>query len=85
MCNNILRGLWCGWKIVKAPNADGDFSKSPIFNFNDDKLKFNTNDMSNANDNYGSVSGFVPKYQLSTKGILYGYLLLYYPVVIFET
>ena len=70
MCNIILRGLWCGWKIVKAPNADGDFSKSPYFNFNDDKLKFNTNDVSNANDNYGSVSGFVPKYQLSTKGIL---------------
>ena len=62
MCNIILRGLWCGRKIVKAPNADGDFSKSPIFNFNDDKLKFNTNDVSNANDNYGSVSAFVPKY-----------------------
>ncbi len=49
----------------KAPNADGDFSKSSIFNFNDDKLKFNTNDVSNANDNYGSVSGFLPKYRLA--------------------
>lgn len=54
----------------KAPNADGDFSKSPIFNFNDDKLKFNTNDVSNANENYGSVSGFLPKYlYVRAKGI----------------
>lgn len=61
----------------KTPDADGVFSKAPIFNFNDDKLKFDTNDVSNANDNYGSVSGFVPKYLIYTKGILYGYLLLY--------
>lgn len=77
MCNIILRGLWCGRKVVKAPNADGDFSKSPYFKFNDDKVKFDTNDVSNANDNYGSASVCLPKYQLSTKGILYGYLLLY--------
>ena len=63
------------WFVVrtessKAPNADGDFSKSPIFNFNDDKLKFNTNDVSNANENYGSVSGFLPKYlYVRAKGI----------------
>lgn len=76
MCNIILRGLWCGWKIVKAPNADGDFSKSPYFKFNDDKVKFDTNDVDNANDNYGSASVCLPKYQLSTKGIHYGYLLL---------
>ena len=62
MCNIMFRGLCLRWKVVKAPNADGDFSKSPIFNFNDDKLKFNTNDVSNANENYGSVSGFLPKY-----------------------
>jgi hypothetical protein len=42
-------------------DADGDFSKSPIFNFNDDKLKFDTNDVDNANDNYGSASAFLPK------------------------
>ena len=54
----------------KAPNADGDFSKSPIFNFNDDKLKFDANVVSNANENYGSVSGFLPKYlDVSAKGI----------------
>lgn len=60
----------------KTPDANGVFSKAPIFNFNDDKLKFDTNDVSNANDNYGSVSGFVPKYLIYAKGILYGYLLL---------
>jgi len=53
----------------KTPDADGAFSKAPIFNFNDDKLKFDTNDVSNANDNYGTVSGFAPKYLISTKGI----------------
>ncbi len=44
-----------------SPNADGQFVKAPIFNFNDDKLKFNTNDFDNANENYGSASGFLPK------------------------
>ena len=53
----------------KTPDADGVFSKAPIFNFNDDKLKFDTNDVSNANDNYGSASAFVPKYPIYTKGI----------------
>ncbi len=43
------------------PEADGDFSKAPNFNFNDGKVKFDTNWVSNANDNYGSVSGAVPK------------------------
>ena len=61
----------------KTPGAGGVFSKAPIFNFNDDKLKFDTNEVSNANDNYGSVSGFAPKYLIYTKGILKGYLLLY--------
>lgn len=43
------------------PDADGDFSNAPIFNFNDGKVKFNANWFDNANDKYGSVSGFVPK------------------------
>ncbi len=43
------------------PDADGRFSKAPYFNFNDDKLKFDTKDVDNANDNYGSVSGLLPK------------------------
>ena len=43
------------------PDADGQFNKAPYFNFNDDKVKFNTNWFDNANDNYGSVSAFLPK------------------------
>ena len=43
------------------PEADGDFSKAPNFKFNDGKVKFDTNWVNNANDNYGSASGFVPK------------------------
>lgn len=44
-----------------APLADGDFSKSPLFYFNDDKLRFGTDVMSLAFDSCGSVSGFVPQ------------------------
>jgi len=40
------------------PEADGQFLNAPIFNFNDGKLKLDTNKVSNPNDNYGSVSGF---------------------------
>ena len=43
------------------PDADGQFDNAPYFNFNDDKVKFDTNWFDNANDNYGSASGFVPK------------------------
>lgn len=43
------------------PDADGDFSNAPIFNFNDGKVKFNTNWTNNANENYGSASGFGSK------------------------
>jgi len=43
------------------PDADGQFENAPYFNFNDGKLKFNTNWVSNANDNYGSASAFSPK------------------------
>lgn len=52
----------------KNPEADGRFLNAPIFNFNDGKLKFDTNDVDNANDNYGSASGFSPKSSLYTKG-----------------
>ena len=44
-----------------APHADGDFSESPIFDFRDDKLKFDTYEVSDAYDRYGSASGFVPQ------------------------
>ncbi len=41
---------------ASEPGADPD--NAPIWNFNDDKLKFNTNNVDNANENYGSASGF---------------------------
>jgi hypothetical protein len=43
-----------------SDDGDGQFGHAPYFNFND-KAKFDTNDVSNANDNYGSSSGFVSK------------------------
>ena len=42
------------------PDGDGDFSKAPYFKFNDDKVKFDTNDVDDTNDNYGSASMFPP-------------------------
>jgi len=48
------------------PDVDGRFDNAPIFNFNDGKVKFN------ANENYGSASGFVSKSLLTRKGIHYG-------------
>ena len=51
------------------PEADGDFSNAPNFKFNDDKVKFDTNWVSNANDNYGSASGFVSKSLLNKGGM----------------
>ena len=47
----------------KTPDADGKFWNAPIFNFNDDKLKFNFNDVDNPNENYGSSSGCLPVYR----------------------
>jgi len=43
----------------KSYEADGVFDNAPIFNFNDGKVKFDTNKVDNANDNYGSASGFL--------------------------
>ena len=43
-----------------SDDGDGQFGHAPYFNFND-KAKLDTNDVSNANDKYGSSSGFVPK------------------------
>ena len=43
------------------PDADDRFDNAPYFNFNDGKVKFDTNDVSNPNDNYGSASGFLSK------------------------
>ncbi len=43
------------------PDADASFDNAPNFNFNDGKVKFDTNSVDNTNDNYGSVSAFLPK------------------------
>jgi len=44
---------------VQYPDADGKFDNALNFNFKDDKLKFDTNWVDNANDNWGSASGFL--------------------------
>lgn len=45
----------------KYPDSDVRFDHAPYFNFNDGKVKFDTNWFDNANDNYGSASGLIPK------------------------
>lgn len=45
----------------KYPDSDVRFDNAPYFKFNDGKVKFDANWFDNANDNYGSASGFVPK------------------------
>ena len=59
--NNMLKAIACSLltEQVLAPN----------FKFNDDKVKFDTNWVSNANDNYGSASGFVSKSLLNKGGM----------------
>jgi hypothetical protein len=44
-----------------SDGGDSSFDHAPYFNFNDDKVKFDTNDVDNANDNYGSASAVLPK------------------------
>ena len=46
----------------KYPDSDDRFDNAPYFNFDDDKVKFDAYWFDNANDNCGSVSGFVPKF-----------------------
>lgn len=46
----------------KAPESDEVFTYYPYWNFNDGKLKFNWNHVSNYNPNYGSASGVSPVY-----------------------
>ena len=40
----------------RTPKADGSFVNAPNWNWNDDKLNFDTYDVANCNDNYGSAS-----------------------------
>jgi len=48
----------------QIPESDVRFDNAPYWNFNDGDVKFDTNWVSNANDNYGSASAFLPKYLL---------------------
>lgn len=57
---NIIAFRWSD-EQKQNPDADGVFSKSLNFKFNDDKVKFDANYVDNVNDNYGSASGFAPK------------------------
>ncbi len=43
------------------PDSDVRFDNSPYFNWNDGKVKFDTNWFDNSNENYGSASAVVPK------------------------
>ena len=45
---------------------DGQFDKAPYFNHDGDKVNFDTNWVKNYNQNYGSVSFFLPKSFLKT-------------------
>ena len=51
----------------QTPSDEREFSNAPYFNFNDGKVKFDTNRVDNANDNYGSASAFLPKSPLIAK------------------
>jgi hypothetical protein len=44
-----------------APDADGDFSRAPVFFFSDGKVGFGAYWFDRARDGYGSVSGFLPQ------------------------
>jgi hypothetical protein len=44
------------------PDADARFGHAPYFNCHDGEVKFDTNCCDFANNNYGSVSAFVPKF-----------------------
>ena len=41
------------------PDADGDFSNVPYFNFNDGKVKFGALRVGFANSHYGSASALL--------------------------
>ncbi len=49
------------WAKTIYCESAGVWSCAPYFNFNDNKVNFDANDIDNANDNYGSVSGFAAK------------------------
>jgi len=58
-----------GWAEANFSEADEQADKAPYLNFNDDKVKFNTNNADNPNENYGSVSCWLPpKFLLKEEG-----------------
>jgi hypothetical protein len=61
----------------KIPDHRGEFSKAPYLNFNDGKVRFNTDHVSNPNQNYGSSSAFCPKFLFNEDCSPNGGLLLY--------
>ena len=44
-----------------APDADGDFSDAPLFDFHGDRLRFGANGVAHAYGYCGSVSAFLPQ------------------------
>ena len=44
----------------KAPDGDGQFVNASYFNFNDERLNFNSNDVRNQNPNFGSLGLRLP-------------------------
>jgi hypothetical protein len=54
----------------QAFEAKGHWFNAPIWNFNDDKLKFNTNKVDNYYEYYGSSSAFLPVYQFSQESFV---------------
>ncbi|MEA3398986.1 MAG: hypothetical protein U9R00_00530 [Patescibacteria group bacterium] len=44
-----------------SPDADGAFSKAPVFYFDGGGLRFDTDDVSSVHDDFGAVSGFAPQ------------------------
>jgi hypothetical protein len=49
------------------PDAGGAFSNAFYLNFNDGRVKFDTDNVDKPNANYGSASGFLSKSLLTKK------------------
>ncbi|OHA08652.1 MAG: hypothetical protein A3A44_02600 [Candidatus Sungbacteria bacterium RIFCSPLOWO2_01_FULL_60_25] len=44
-----------------SPDADGDFSGAPYFDFNGGQLEFDTDWVGSPGESYGSASAFLPQ------------------------
>lgn len=65
--NDIIQCSVIGMDKSNNSEADGNFDNAPYFNFNDGKVKFDTNWFDNANTNYGSASAFWQSLSLKIK------------------